>query len=115
MARLPLGFWLFRTLVDIVTFLFADITLNVTQVLDLILIFFCNLGSINPYSWVTLTASFMAFVILGAQKLWLTYINSREIVELSLVSIAILLIGFVLVILGRFVAFWALGIDFPYF
>ncbi len=105
----------FRTIISIVTFLFAGIVLNVTQVFGFILVLFCNLGGVNLSSWVTLTTSLVAFVFLGGLDLdlRLTCINRREIVGLSLVLILILPIGFIFVLSDWSVVLWVLKVDLP--
>ena len=61
-------------------FLFVDVTLDVAQVLGLILVFFCYLGNVDPSSWrASLSISLTLFEGLG-----LRLINGREVVGLSL-------------------------------
>ena len=82
------------------TFLFAGITLDVTQVLGFILVLFCYLGNINPSGWkASLPISLM---LLG--DLALRLISGREVMGLSLFFvlvgsiIAVLPIGILLVL-----------------
>ena len=66
MPRLPLDFWLVKTLVSIVTFLLVRIALDVAQVCDLILFLLDYLGSIDLGGWTfSLLASMMFFGVLG--------------------------------------------------
>lgn len=98
-------------------FLFIDITFDIAQVLVLILIFFCHLSGINSSNWVSfLTVFLVAFVFFEGLGLRLTCINKWKIVSrISFVSILILLIGFVLIFLSWYVAFWAFRVNFAYF
>ena len=64
-AKTATNFCLFRILIGIVIFLFADIVVNVTQVFGLVLIFFGNLNSINLNGWMILLATSIMFVFFG--------------------------------------------------
>lgn len=83
----------------------------------LILIFFCHLGGINSSNWVSsLTVFLVTFVFFKGLGLRLTCISKWRIVSrISLVSILMLLIGFVLIFLSWYVAFWAFRVNFAYF
>lgn len=87
-------------MVGIVSFLFAGIAFNMTQVFDLSL-FFCYFSCINLSSWMTLTVFLIVFIFLRDLGLRVTYINKREIMDrLNLVSILRLLIDYILVFFG---------------
>lgn len=84
MSRPPLVFWLFRTLVNIVAFLFADVALNIAQVFGLILVLLCHFGGIDSNGWmISLTAFLVAFVFLEglglSLSLKLTSISRKKI------------------------------------
>ncbi len=100
-AKIVTSILFFGILVGIVALLLVDVALDVTQVLDFILIIFCNFGDVNPSSWIaTLIVSLIVLVFLGDLGLRLTYISKRRIIRLSLIAILILLIPFVFVFLG---------------
>lgn len=109
-----LVFWFFKILVDVVLFLFADIVFDIAQVFTFILVFFCNLGDVDTSNWMTLMAFLLAFVFLGGWSLGLglTCISRRGTVRHSLIFI---LINFVNIFFGWFVALWIFKIDFSYF
>ena len=117
---MPLVFWLVRLFVCIVTFLLADVILNIAQVLSFVLIFFCYLGGVNLSSWITSPLLF-SLTFLGVEGLGLRLISRRRwIVGLSLFFVLVgslvtlLPIDIILVLLDqRSVFFWAHGIDFP--
>ncbi len=83
-----------------VTFLFANIILDITQVLEIILVFFCNLSIIISHGWVTFSIVFlMVFVFLEDLDLRLTYISRRRILN-KLTLVSMILVGFVFIFLG---------------
>ena len=96
--------------------MFVGLVFNIIQVLSLIffLVLFCYLCSIDPSSWVTLTAFLVAFVFLGGLGLnlglRLTYISKKKIVKLNFVSISMVPTEFIF--FYRFVAFLVPSIDF---
>lgn len=100
LPRLPLVFWLFKTLIGIIIFLLIDIVLDKAQILSLIfvLILFSNLGDIDSNSQMTL--SLVAFIFFRGLSLKLTCISGKEILgRLILISIfPIILIGFVFIL-----------------
>ena len=116
--RLPLVFWLVRTLVHIVTFLLAGVVFNMAQVLGLVLIFFRYFSGIDLSGWTFLSFS---LTLLGIGGLNLRLISKRRrIMRLSLFFILVrslvmlLLMNVILILLDqRLIYFWALGIDFP--
>ena len=73
-----------------------------TQVFSFVFIFSYNFGDIDFSNWLTfLIDFFVEFVFLGSLSLKLTWIYSREIlIELILISILMLLIGFILIFFG---------------
>lgn len=95
-------------------FLFADIVFDIAQVFTFILVFFWNLGDVDTSNWVTLIAFLLAFIFLGGWSLGLelTCISKRGTVRYSLIFI---LINFVNILFGWFVALWIFRIDFSYF
>ena len=94
-------------------FLFAGVALNVAQVLSFIFPFFDYFDYIDPDGW---TISLSAFITL-IEVMGLRLISGCRGLRLSLILgsfIAVLLLGVVLVFLGRrTVAFWASDIDLP--
>ena len=108
-----LVFWLVRTLICVVIFLFAGVALDVTQVLGLVFLFLDYLGCIDPGGWTVFSSASMTFF--GVLNLRL--ISSKRGLRLSLFLgslIVVLPLGIFLVLLGqRTVAFWAFEINLP--
>ena len=99
------------------TFLLAGVTLDVAQVLGLVLILLCYLSGINPNGWMTSPTS-MTLIFLGGLDLKL--ISGRQQMGLNLFFvlvrslIAMLLISVVFVFLDRRpISFRASGVNFP--
>ncbi len=69
-------------------FLFANVTLDVVQVLSLMLILFCHFGGINCSGWMTSLTVFMRLDFLEGLDLRLT-ISRRRVMELSLIFVFI--------------------------
>lgn len=93
-------------------FLLAGVAVNMAQVLGFVLIFFCNLSSVDPYGWIALsTTSLVTFIFfrgLGlGLGLTLTCINKREIV-----ARCSLIIPTKFILLGGPMTYWAPGVDF---
>ena len=103
---MPLVFWLVKTLVCIVTFLLAGVTLDMAQVLGLVFILLCYRGGINPSNGITSPLPF-SLTFLGVGGLGLRLISERRrIVRFSLFFVpigsfvALLPISIILVLLN---------------
>ncbi len=106
--QLPTIFWLFRILVGIVTFLFANLAFDIAQVLGFIVVLLCHPSDIDlsdeATSLTLFSIAFFFFRDLGL-GLKLTCISkSRIVAGLSLVSILMPSIDFQLVFFSWFVA-----------
>ena len=117
LPKLPLVFWFFRVFICIMTFLLVGVTLNITQVLSLVLIFLRYFSGIDSSGWMISLPTFLAF--LGVRSLGLRLISRRRrVVGLCLFFIIIkslivlLSAGIVFVFLNQqLIYFWAPGID----
>ena len=58
------------------TFLFTGVILDIAQVFSFFLIFFCDLGGIDPNSWMASLP--FSLMLLGAKSLSLRLINGRK-------------------------------------
>ena len=108
LLRSPLVFWLVRILVCIVIFLLAGVTLDVAQVLGLVLFLLDCFSGINPGGWrISSLVSVTFFKVLN-----LRLISDRRDIGLSFFTIfrsliVVLPLGIFLVFFGQWmVAFW---------
>lgn len=92
--------------------MFVDVAFDMTQVIGffLILVFFYYLHCVDPNGWVTLTAFLLRYVFFEGLSQGLRLTKIGIMIRLSLVSILIVLKGFVL--FDGSVALWASGINF---
>lgn len=101
MPRLLLVFWFFQIFVGIMTFLFTGIAFDVAQVFHFIIIFFSYLNSIDLSYWeIFLMIFFMTFIFFRGLRLTCIISRSEILGGLIIVSILIILIGFVFFFFG---------------